>query len=386
LYEFTDKSGPGKLGSKINRLRGTPTIFNTQVLDDTRQMRYQEKNRRLIHVIPDTSTKKIHAAMDLIGQRQGLVDEEYDTQVVDSADKERAKEIVSIMVDKLIDHSTLFGAKKSGAKICFFKSIAHGIHKGQDVEEWAMTIMDRTMRYLTIITKVNMDCRPKILDTQSGKFYPISTFEDLKETLQLMRMASSVVRPYIANWYNTVFLPAFKELPSEPNKLTKEVFDNGEKHEIVVIRENEVGMTTKELVQKSYDIMKISLSGDQVRKQFLYPLANTGIINMTKSVINRNENLCSPVEDSIFSLFDQDNDFRLKILDSRLYPNKTLLEEEFRTIVKHNDSQGVKNSDFQKYKILDVDGSEITVNQLLDKYLSDPESCFIKAWPEFNDK
>jgi hypothetical protein len=349
-------------------------------------MRYQEKNRRLIHVIPDTSTKKIHAAMDLIGQRQGLVDEEYDTQVVDSADKERAKEIVSIMVDKLIDHSTLFGAKKSGAKICFFKSIAHGIHKGQDVEEWAMTIMDRTMRYLTIITKVNMDCRPKILDTQSGKFYPISTFEDLKETLQLMRMASSVVRPYIANWYNTVFLPAFKELPSEPNKLTKEVFDNGEKHEIVVIRENEVGMTTKELVQKSYDIMKISLSGDQVRKQFLYPLANTGIINMTKSVINRNENLCSPVEDSIFSLFDQDNDFRLKILDSRLYPNKTLLEEEFRTIVKHNDSQGVKNSDFQKYKILDVDGSEITVNQLLDKYLSDPESCFIKAWPEFNDK
>ncbi len=33
LYEFTDKNGggSGKLGSKINRLRGTPTIFNTQV-------------------------------------------------------------------------------------------------------------------------------------------------------------------------------------------------------------------------------------------------------------------------------------------------------------------------------------------------------------------
>jgi hypothetical protein len=75
LYEFTDKSGIGKLGSKVNRLRGTPTIFNTQVLDDTRQNRYQEKNRRLIHVIPDTSTKKIHTAMDLIGQRHGLISE-----------------------------------------------------------------------------------------------------------------------------------------------------------------------------------------------------------------------------------------------------------------------------------------------------------------------
>ena len=47
-----------------------------------------------------------------------------------------------------------------------------------------MTIMDRTMRYLAIITKVNMDSRPKIVDTQTGKFYPISTFEDLKETLE----------------------------------------------------------------------------------------------------------------------------------------------------------------------------------------------------------
>src|SRR5919199_1665119 len=102
LYEFTDKSGVGKLGAKVNRLRGTPTIFNTQVLDDTRQTRYQEKNRRLVHVIPDTSTKKIHTAMDLIVQRYGLMDEEYDEQVVSSADKERAREIVSVLVDKLI--------------------------------------------------------------------------------------------------------------------------------------------------------------------------------------------------------------------------------------------------------------------------------------------
>ena len=87
LYEFSDKSNTGKIGSKINRLRGTPTIFNTQVIDDTRQVRYQEKNRRLIHVIPNTSTEKIHSAMGLIGQRYGLVDEEYGIQVVSGADK-----------------------------------------------------------------------------------------------------------------------------------------------------------------------------------------------------------------------------------------------------------------------------------------------------------
>jgi hypothetical protein len=381
LYEFTDKSGLGKFGSKVNRLRGTPTIFTTQVLDDTRQMRYQEKNRRFIHVIPDTSTRKIHAAMDLIGQRYGMMDEEYESEVVSSVDRQRAQEIVSIIVEKLIDHSRFCGPKKSGVKTSFAKSVAHGIHKGREVDEWAMTIMDRTMRYLAIITKVNMDCRPKIVDTETGKFYPISTFEDLRETLQLMAMASSLIRPYIAYWYNTVFLSAFKQLPEQPNKLTKKWIDSdGQERETTILQENDIGLTSKELAQATYDIMKIPISSEKVREQYLYPLFNMGIINKTKSVINKSENLYSSVEDSLFSLFDEDdgNDFRLKILDYRLYPTKSLLEEEFRTIVKQAASQGVD----LKYMMF----SQITVNQLLDKYFSEPQSCFIRAYPEFNDE
>jgi hypothetical protein len=201
-----------------------------------------------------------------------LISEEYDIQVVSSADKERSKEIVSIIVEKLIDHSKLLAPKESGVKICFAKSIAFGIHKGRDVEEWAMTVMDRTMRYLAIITKVNMDSRPKIIDTKTGKFYPISTFEDLKDTLQLMGMASSMLRPYVAYWYNTVFLPAFKELPDQPNKVTKEIIDrDGEKQKITVMQETEVGLTNKELAKKTYEIMKIPISAETVRKHYLYP-------------------------------------------------------------------------------------------------------------------
>ena len=217
LYEFTDKNGgSGKLGSKINRLRGGPTIFNTQVIDDTRQVRYEEKNRRLIHVIPDTSTEKIRKAMDQITKRYGLLPEEYSEQVVSTTDKERAKDIVSALVEKLIDHTKPLTPKESGVKIAFAEAIAHGIHKDKDTTEWAMTVTDRTMRYLTIITKVNMDSRPRVVDTQTGKFYPIATFEDLKETLSLMGMASSMLRPYVANWYNIVFIPGFEALPDQP--------------------------------------------------------------------------------------------------------------------------------------------------------------------------
>jgi predicted Co/Zn/Cd cation transporter (cation efflux family) len=55
------------------------------------------KHKSIYEMIPDTSKQKIHTAMDLIGQKYGLVSEEYDTQVVNSADKERAKEIIIIM-------------------------------------------------------------------------------------------------------------------------------------------------------------------------------------------------------------------------------------------------------------------------------------------------
>ena len=85
-------------------------------------------------------------------------------------------------------------------------------------------------------------------------------------------------------------------------------------------------------------------------------------------------------------MFDDDGDLRLKILDYRVYPIRNVLEEEFRTIVKHDAKEAVKNSDFQRYKIVDEDGTEITVSQLIDKYLNDLDSCFIKGYPEFNNQ
>jgi hypothetical protein len=69
-----------------------------------------------------------------------------------------------------------------------------------------MTVTDRICKYLSIVTKINMDSRTTIVDTETGQFCPISIFEDLKETLLLMEVAASGVRPYIANWYNDVFL------------------------------------------------------------------------------------------------------------------------------------------------------------------------------------
>ena len=65
--------------------------------------------------------------------------------------------------------------------------------------------MERILKYLAIITKVNMDNRPKIVDNETGQFYPICVFDDLKETLQIMATGRQRIRPYLTKWFNDGF-------------------------------------------------------------------------------------------------------------------------------------------------------------------------------------
>ncbi len=88
-YSFVYKSGvSGKPGTKDNILRGTPVLFTSQVIDDTKTLRFAEKNRRFININPDTSSEKIRAANNIIGLKHGFLPEEYDDLVVSRSDKE----------------------------------------------------------------------------------------------------------------------------------------------------------------------------------------------------------------------------------------------------------------------------------------------------------
>jgi hypothetical protein len=366
-YKFVEQSSrSGKFGTTTNRLRGIPAIFTTQVIDDTRQARHNEKNRRFVHVNPDTSIEKIDSAMELIGQKYGLLQEEYDEDVVSSDDKKRVRKIIDRLVEKLINHSKPFKSKESGTKIAFTMAIKNGIG-GDPNDVWRMTVMDRLMRYLIIITKINMDSRPRLIDTETeGKFYPITTFGDLRETLQLMGVASSTLRPYVVEWYNQVFLPAFRDLRGEPNELKV----NG----IPIEKENYVGVNYTQLAEKTREVRQVAKPGsDELHKNYLYPLLNLGFINKTQSVIDRRANIYSPVEENnIFTMFQNGQDFRLAIADSTLFPTRQVLEEHFRRIVKYRHKDGVR----LKFKLVDEKGVEISVEELVDRYLNNPEICF----------
>ena len=75
-----------------------------------------------------------------------------------------------------------------------------------------MTVTERIMKYLSVIAKIHQDCRPRLINKETGAFYIIPTFEDLRTVLDLIDKAGSNIRPYQTEWYEKIFIPAIDEM------------------------------------------------------------------------------------------------------------------------------------------------------------------------------
>jgi hypothetical protein len=157
-----------------------------------------------------------------------------------------------------------------------------------------MTVNDRIIKYLSIIVKTRIDFRPRIVNPETGQFYPVATFEDLKETLYLMQIDASGLRPYLSRWYNGVAIPSFDELGGKTNE------DRLEDGHHLIAKEKHVGLTTEQLAEKTKEVF----DGFKPSSKYLYPLCNQGIVDFVESEINGKHNIYFPVEeDNIYSIF-----------------------------------------------------------------------------------
>jgi hypothetical protein len=282
------------------------------------------------------------------------------------------------MIAKLKQHTKQLGPKEDGVKIPFALSITSSI---PDSHVWSMTITDRTIKYLSIITKMNMDVRPKLVNEQTAQFFPIATFEDLKETLKLMQVGASGARPYIVNWYNKVFVSAIKDLGGRPYQIIAE--DDGKGGVTVIASEKYVGVNTEQLAAKTKEIFKCTKpSNKELRDKYLEPLVNLGVIDKVKSEIDKRENIYLPVEEGdLFHIFDDStNNIRLTVPRPNIFPSKSFLKEQFRIALEKNaGGVAILEKNISRYKLVDVDGTtEITMDQLLDRHFTNPYYCFIE--------
>jgi hypothetical protein len=230
-----------------------------------------------------------------------------------------------------------------------------------------MTVGERLMKYLSMNTKLHMDSRPKLVHTKTGAFYPIATFEDLKETLVLMERAATNMRPYLADWYDRVFLEAFKELDGTPKVIENE-------HGFAYSQETHVGLTTEQLAIKTKEITQTRKpSTDEVREAYLEPLVNLGVIDKATSVQDNRQNIYYPVE---YSTKENTYSSKIVVRDPSFYPSRNLIEESFRTLVKYPASDTTFFDQITDYRLEDTEGQKIELGELIDKYFGNPEEYF----------
>lgn len=361
-YAYTDKSSDGKLFTNKNRIRGMPVIMTTQVIDDTDNSRFEEKIRRLIHISPNTSAEKIREANRLTAFKYGYSKTEYDKLVVSRADLARTKQIVKIVIAKLKQQKQYLGPKESGVKIPFALTIAESLPVG-DGDVWQMTVGERTMKYLSMITKLNMDSRPRIVHRESGAFYPISTYEDLHETMLLMERGGSKVRPYLQQWYNNVFVKCFAKQEGKPKEHLNEFG-------FPICMESIVGVTTEDLSKESKE------DPNDIRKKYLDPLINLRVIQKYPSVINNRSNIYSLPEYGNASNTKKQDKTKIIVKNPNLYPCKNLIVESLRTVIECDADDPLKNKKNSEYQILDENGQQITPEELADRYFNNPEEYF----------
>jgi hypothetical protein len=122
-----------------------------------------------------------------------------------------------------------------------------------------------------------------------------------------------------------------------------------------------------------------------ILQQYLYPLWNLGIIDRIKCEIDRRGYIWYPVEQgNIHTLFTDPDDKRLEVLDPSYYPSKKYIEDDSRIFVKYS-SEGEGTID-KRLRLVDPKGNNLSVSQLIDGYLYNPEIAFKEPSKENNHK
>jgi hypothetical protein len=101
-YEFADTTSNG-IKTRSNVLRGWPAVIFAQAIDYSYYKRYPEIQRRFIITNPEMTKEKYAAAINLIFDKFGLPDFMYQQKVVTDSDKQKVKDIIIEIKQKILD-------------------------------------------------------------------------------------------------------------------------------------------------------------------------------------------------------------------------------------------------------------------------------------------
>jgi hypothetical protein len=361
-YEFVDTHNGIK--TRGNILRGFPAVIFTAAKDYTNNPRYPEIQRRFLITNPDMSQDKYQKAIGCITAKYSLPDFAYQHEIVSDLEKDRAKSIIVNIQEKIgeicnhsnkRDHNQIY--------IPYYKALEAGLPTSDaSYMSAAKTLFIWISLLATIRQRPSIQAMFDVLDVQT---IPLAVFDDLKEAMSLIEHNNGV-RPYVLQWYNEVFLPAYE---------SKEVPDSKEIKNTMVT-ENIIALTTRYLVDKTAEIQKKKLSNKEMLETFLNPLLNLNVISSETSALDGRAHIYYPVKTAnentnLFDFTSSNNIsqcFRIKVENPAIYPDEIYIMNEIHRILKYSSDR--------RYKLVNHNGIERSIHEIVSQYYCNFEECF----------
>jgi hypothetical protein len=368
-YEFVDTHNGIKTNTNV--LRGWPAVIFAQAIDYSHYQRYPEIQRRFIITNPKMSTEKYKQAVDLIGDKFGLPDFAYREKIVSDEQKEKVREIIKEIKQKILDVCSGIEPGKNNV-IIPFNEILTKLLLPKD-KAFDMTTANRFFGFLSLLPLINIDKRPRLVLRKKGdpviQNIPFALFDDLQEAMSLMEYSNGV-RPYVLEWYFDVFLESFNAKTAADSK------DNSKGQ---MITENRIALTTEQLVEKTKNIYNQSYTTKKILETYINPLMNQGYIDKTNSELDKRANIYYPViittkNRKLFEI-DQPNNFseqnKIIITNPILYPSKQYIIPKIEAVLGYS-----AGKDFPLIKIKSHEGDEISIQELVNIYYNDADKYF----------
>lgn len=387
-YQYVDTNDKSGIKTKVNVLRGWPTVIFCQAIDSSYKQRWPETQRRFVFVNPEMTTEKYGLAIDHSGKKHGMSHMLYEEEVISKNHKDIARGMILLLKEELLGMAYKSEMGSRDCIIPFYEGISNGI-PFDDAKK--MTLTDRLFDFCQMITYMNVNRRPRLVtkdprvdpEEQEEIRIPISTFEDVRAAFDLTEF--QMIQPHKYRWYVEVLIRAWNAKGEDPDSKTDS------KNEMK--RESRKTLSLTEIIEadKIFTNSKKAKTGKAITKEYIEPLQFNGYIEQVDSQIDKRMKKFYPIliDQSETGGFGEAKDETGKtrrmfvVIDDKKYPTKDVLIKAINAEIKVRVDKNldVKIND---YKAVFDDlkpfgnGDELTLDQLVEKYHSDPTETFQK--------
>lgn len=179
---------------------------------------------------------------------------------------------------------------------------------------------------------------------------------------------------YLQEWFNDIFVKCIAKLGGRPKQYQNDIG-------VTIGEEEIVGVTREDLSEEMGTGAREDPS--HIRKKYLDPLVNLGLVKKSSSVRDGRNNIYSFLENNQEKNDDTDsnnNKDKVLVRNPTLYPSKNVIVESLIMVVNYDADDPSIFEKKSEYEILDENGREITPDELADRYFANPEDYFDKAF------